>query len=143
MRDCIRCPAFPDYVRMDGCPPCFGVTDKECRLSLDGDDCDGCAHCQAVRLRNSRFETEGWENQMKEENEAKIDELADGFAEALKKEARSLANSGAIDEESYDSRYYLFAKVLITASIHRLKDQLAPPEGFHILREEVENLKRI
>ena len=94
-------------------------------------------------MENFRRETEGWEKQMKEENEAKIDELADEFAEALKKEARRLANSCAIDEEDYASREYLFSKVLVTAAIHRLRNEFAPPSWAICMEADVENLKRI
>lgn len=81
--------------------------------------------------------------QMEKENEVKIDELAETFSTAIKSEARRLARSGATDEDSYKSEDYLYAKALVTASIHRLKNTFAPPAGFAGMIVEIENLKRI
>ena len=56
----------------------------------------------------------------------KIHELAETMATALKIECETLYRSGAINIESYDKDNYALAKILITAAMERLKNNLAP-----------------
>jgi hypothetical protein len=77
---------------------------------------------------------------MKSKHQDKINELADLMASALKIECQKLVSSGAIDESDYDADEYKLAKLLMTAAMHRLKDEFAPRYG---LVKELKNLIRV
>jgi hypothetical protein len=73
----------------------------------------------------------------------KVNELVDLFASSLKLECQRLYHSGGIDITRFNFDQYPLSKVLLTAAIHRMKDEYAPPIHNPKLRDDVINLIKI
>jgi hypothetical protein len=76
---------------------------------------------------------------MESQHKEKINNLIKDFAEHLKQECNTLYHSGAIDPEDYDPEVYTLAKVIITAALHRIKDDYDPIHSKRLM-DEVKNL---
>ena len=62
---------------------------------------------------------------MMPEHQLKVDELVKMISSTLAIECHNLYNSGAVDVSDYDPDKYVLAKALITAALHRVKDNYA------------------
>lgn len=71
--------------------------------------------------------------------QGKVNELAELFASSIKIESERLYRSGLIDHEKFDQGQYALAKILVTAAIHRLKDDFSPLHDRQLQRE-IKNL---
>lgn len=63
---------------------------------------------------------------MMPEHQLKVDELVASITATLRIECHNLYNSGAVEVDEYDPDQYVLAKALVTAAMHRLKDNFAP-----------------
>ena len=76
---------------------------------------------------------------MNSQHENKIHELIESFSAVLKIECEKLYRSGMLDIDSYDPDQYLLSKVVLTAALHRMKDDCAPRHDKELMRD-VKNL---
>lgn len=70
----------------------------------------------------------------------KVRELVDAYSESLLDEAVHLISTGMVDLEDYSAESYLLSKLLLTAAIHRTKDDYAPTPWNKGWSGTVENL---
>jgi hypothetical protein len=70
----------------------------------------------------------------------KVNELVYLFASSLKLECQRLYHSGDIDISRFDFSQYALSKVLLTAALHRMKDEYTPPIHNPKLKDDVINL---
>ena len=75
------------------------------------------------------------------QHQRKVEEIADLLCSSIKLEAERLYRSGGIDIDAYDSsEQYILAKILVNASIYRVRDLVDVPSAYY---QEIINLTHI